>query len=42
MRLLKDDGWEKTLNGTTTLSEVLRVVREQETRFSVSSFNELG
>ncbi|MFB3123433.1 MAG: type II secretion system ATPase GspE [Candidatus Binatia bacterium] len=42
MRLLKDDGWEKTLNGITTLSEVLRVVREQETRFSVSSFNALG
>ncbi|MCH7915858.1 MAG: Flp pilus assembly complex ATPase component TadA, partial [Deltaproteobacteria bacterium] len=42
MRLLKDDGWEKTLNGVTTLSEVLRVVREQETRFSVSSFNALG
>ncbi|MFQ5539166.1 MAG: type II secretion system ATPase GspE [Candidatus Binatia bacterium] len=42
MSLLKEDGWKKTCDGTTTLAEVLRVVREQETKVSESWFNVLG
>jgi general secretion pathway protein E len=30
MRLLRDDGWDKVRQGTTTLAEVLRVTREEE------------
>ncbi len=29
MRLLRDDGWDKVRQGTTTLAEVLRVTREE-------------
>jgi general secretion pathway protein E len=29
MRLLREDGWQKVRNGVTTLSEVLRVTREE-------------
>jgi general secretion pathway protein E len=29
MRLLRDDGWQKVKQGTTTLAEVLRVTREE-------------
>jgi len=29
MRLLRDDGWQKVRQGTTTLAEVLRVTREE-------------
>jgi general secretion pathway protein E len=42
MSLLKEDGWKKTCDGTTTLAEVLRVVREQETKVSESWFHALG
>jgi type II secretory ATPase GspE/PulE/Tfp pilus assembly ATPase PilB-like protein len=30
MRTLRDDGWTKVLNGTTTIEEVLRVSEEDE------------
>ncbi|MGH7823878.1 MAG: type II secretion system ATPase GspE [Candidatus Binatia bacterium] len=30
MRLLREDGWDKIRQGTTTLAEVLRVTREEE------------
>jgi type II secretion system protein E len=30
MRTLRDDGWEKVLNGTTTVEEVLRVSADEE------------
>jgi type II secretory ATPase GspE/PulE/Tfp pilus assembly ATPase PilB-like protein len=30
MRTLRDDGWEKVLNGVTTVEEVLRVTEENE------------
>jgi len=28
MRTLRDDGWRRVLNGSTTLEEVLRVTEE--------------
>ena len=30
MRTLRDDGWRRVLNGSTTLEEVLRVTEESE------------
>ena len=42
MSLMKEDGWVKACDGVTTLAEVLRVVREQETKVSESWFNALG
>jgi type II secretory ATPase GspE/PulE/Tfp pilus assembly ATPase PilB-like protein len=30
MRTLRDDGWNKVLNGHTTIDEVLRVAEEDE------------
>jgi type II secretory ATPase GspE/PulE/Tfp pilus assembly ATPase PilB-like protein len=31
MQTLRDDGWVKVRNGTTTIEEVLRVTEEEET-----------
>ena len=31
MQTLRDDGWVKVRNGTTTIAEVLRVTEEEET-----------
>ncbi|MBO35385.1 MAG: secretion system protein E, partial [Verrucomicrobiales bacterium] len=31
MRTLRDDGWDKVVNGTTTVEEVLRVTQVVET-----------
>jgi type II secretory ATPase GspE/PulE/Tfp pilus assembly ATPase PilB-like protein len=30
MRALRDDGWRRVLNGSSTLAEVLRVTEENE------------
>ena len=30
MRTLRNDGWIKTLKGTTTIEEILRVTEEDE------------
>ena len=30
MKTLREDGWEKVLNGTTTIDEILRVTEEAE------------
>jgi type II secretory ATPase GspE/PulE/Tfp pilus assembly ATPase PilB-like protein len=30
MRTLRDDGWQKVIEGTTTVEEVVRVTEEDE------------